>query len=74
MGEKGYLKKHDFLPIASYEYIEPFIAVRGSVTFDNQTYTITGQGLLEHEWASGFLMKISTAEIGLLLIWIIRLN
>ncbi|MBP3141437.1 lipocalin-like domain-containing protein [Aliivibrio fischeri] len=54
MGEKGYLKKHDFLPIASYEYIEPFIAVRGSVTFDNQTYTITGQGLLEHEWASGF--------------------
>lgn len=54
MGEEGYVKKHHFLSIASYEYLEPFIAVRGSVTFDNQTYSIKGDGFLEHEWASGF--------------------
>lgn len=55
LGEDGYSRKHDLIPIASYEYIFPFLSVRGNVTLNNQIYTISGQAILEHEWASGFL-------------------
>ncbi len=55
LGENGYSKKHDLLPIASYEYIVPFLTVRGNITLGDEAYTISGKAILEHEWASGFL-------------------
>lgn len=55
LGEQGYSKKHDLMPIASYEYMAPFLAVRGNVTLDNKVYSFVGKGILEHEWGSGLL-------------------
>ncbi|MDD9156543.1 lipocalin-like domain-containing protein [Aliivibrio sp. S4TY2] len=55
LGNDGYSKKHDLIPVASHEYIFPFVNVRGNITLDNKAYTISGKAILEHEWASGFL-------------------
>ena len=55
LGDEGYSRKHDLIPVASYEYIFPFLTVRGNLTLDNRVYTLSGQAILEHEWASGFL-------------------
>ncbi|OCH15432.1 lipocalin-like domain-containing protein [Aliivibrio sp. 1S128] len=55
LGDHGYSKKHDLLPVASYEYIFPFLTAHGKMTLDNETYTVSGDAILEHEWASGFL-------------------
>ena len=55
LGDSGYSKKHELIPVASYEYIFPFLTVRGSITLNNKVYTIAGSAILEHEWASGFL-------------------
>lgn len=55
LGESGYSKKHELIPVASYEYIFPFLTVRGNITLNNKVYTIAGTAILDHEWTSGFL-------------------
>ncbi|SDG72386.1 Predicted secreted hydrolase [Vibrio xiamenensis] len=55
-GEKGYVKKDAFLPIASYNVASPFLNVNGKLKLNNgRELDVSGQGWLSKEWGSGLL-------------------
>lgn len=54
-GENGYQKKHDLLPIASYNFSAPFLALNGTLTLDGADIEVSGNAWLHKEWGSGLL-------------------
>ncbi|MDG3087949.1 lipocalin-like domain-containing protein [Vibrio hannami] len=54
-GEGGYTKKHDLLPIASYNVQAPFISVIGELILNGETIAVTGTGWLDKEWGTDSL-------------------
>lgn len=57
-GERGYVKKHDLLPVASHNILSPFISVRGELNLGpNNIVPVSGQGWLSKEWGSGLLAQ-----------------
>ncbi|QIA64948.1 carotenoid 1,2-hydratase [Vibrio astriarenae] len=55
-GEQGYSEKSADGQVASYYYSQPFIEVSGEVTIDGVTRRVTGQGWIDREWSSQFLL------------------
>ncbi|PFG58589.1 putative secreted hydrolase [Vibrio sp. ES.051] len=55
-GEQGYSAKSADGQVASYYYSQPFIDVTGEVTMDGKTHRVSGQGWLDREWSSQFLL------------------
>jgi predicted secreted hydrolase len=55
-GEQGYSKKSADGEVASYYYSQPFIDVMGEVTIEGRTHKVTGQGWIDREWSSQFLL------------------
>ncbi len=55
LGDNGYLIRHGTDLIASHEYIFPFVEVYGNLTLADKVYTISGNAIFKHGWASGFL-------------------
>lgn len=54
-GENGYQKKHDLLPIASYNFSAPFLALNGKLMLDGKEIEVSGNAWLHKEWGSGLL-------------------
>lgn len=54
-GEKGYQKKHDMLPVASYNFSAPFLALNGTLVLDGEDIEVSGNAWLHKEWGSGLL-------------------
>lgn len=54
-GENGYQKKHDLLPIASYNFSAPFLALNGTLALDGVEVEVSGNAWLHKEWGSGLL-------------------
>ncbi|MBW3696774.1 carotenoid 1,2-hydratase [Vibrio sp. T187] len=54
-GDKGYQQKHDLLPVASYNFSAPFLAVSGVLKLDGRTIRVKGNAWLHKEWGSGLL-------------------
>lgn len=54
-GENGYQKKHDLLPIASYNFSAPFLALGGTLKLDGAEIEVSGTAWLHKEWGSGLL-------------------
>ncbi|MDK9738943.1 carotenoid 1,2-hydratase [Vibrio sp. D404a] len=54
-GENGYQKKHDLLPIASYNFSAPFLALDGTLKLDGAEIEVSGTAWLHKEWGSGLL-------------------
>lgn len=55
-GDKGYVSKHDLLPIASHNMTAPFLSVRGDLKLgDEERVAVEGQGWMSKEWGSGLL-------------------
>ncbi len=55
-GEQGYSVKSADKSVASYYYSQPFIQVSGEVTIDGHRHNVTGQGWIDREWSSQFLL------------------
>ncbi|RTZ16740.1 carotenoid 1,2-hydratase [Vibrio aquaticus] len=57
-GDKGYVSKHDLLPIASHNMTAPFLSVRGELKMgDEERISVEGQGWMSKEWGSGLLAQ-----------------
>lgn len=54
-GENGYQKKHDLLPVASYNFSAPFLALGGTLKLDGAEIEVSGTAWLHKEWGSGLL-------------------
>jgi predicted secreted hydrolase len=54
-GNAGFSQKGPMPRSASYYYSQPHLRVHGSVTRDGHRETVTGEGWLDHEWASQYL-------------------
>ncbi|GEM79108.1 lipocalin-like domain-containing protein [Vibrio superstes] len=55
-GEEGYSEKSADGSVASYYYSQPFISVQGEVTIDGKSHQVKGQGWIDREWSSQFLL------------------
>lgn len=55
-GNQGYSIKSADGQVASYYYSQPFIDVSGEVTIDGVVHQVTGQGWIDREWSSQFLL------------------
>lgn len=55
-GEQGYSVKSADGQVASYYYSQPFIDVSGQITMDGKTQKVTGEGWIDREWSSQFLL------------------
>ncbi|MFA0011862.1 lipocalin-like domain-containing protein [Vibrio lentus] len=55
-GEQGYSTKSGDGKVASYYYSQPFIDVSGEVTIDGVTHQVSGEGWIDREWSSQFLL------------------
>jgi predicted secreted hydrolase len=51
-GESGYSKKTQNEQLRSYYYSQPFIDANGTVTINNQSFSVKGLGWYDHEWTS----------------------
>jgi predicted secreted hydrolase len=56
-GDKGYSIKSGDGAVASYYYSQPYIDVTGEVTYNGVTEAVTGQGWLDREWSTQFLLE-----------------
>ncbi|MEH0741119.1 carotenoid 1,2-hydratase [Vibrio cholerae] len=57
-GERGYVAKHDLLPIASYNIFAPFLNVQGSITLPgDRQIKVDGKAWMSKEWGSGLLAE-----------------
>lgn len=55
-GERGYVKKHDLLPVASHVITAPFLSVHGELQLDDgQPFQVKGKAWMSKEWGSGLL-------------------
>ncbi|MGY5612955.1 lipocalin-like domain-containing protein [Vibrio brasiliensis] len=57
-GERGYVVKHDLLPIASHNITAPFLNVKGLLDLGgNKVVPVEGKGWMSKEWGSGLLAE-----------------
>ncbi|MGD8233086.1 lipocalin-like domain-containing protein [Vibrio sp. TRT 1302] len=57
-GERGYVVKHDLLPIASHNITAPFLNVKGLLDLGgNKVVAVEGKGWMSKEWGSGLLAE-----------------
>ncbi|UUM31672.1 lipocalin-like domain-containing protein [Vibrio japonicus] len=57
-GEYGYQKKHDLLPVASYNLTAPFVRVKGTLKLGNdKSVRVEGNAWLSKEWGSGLMAE-----------------
>ncbi|USD34059.1 carotenoid 1,2-hydratase [Vibrio coralliilyticus] len=57
-GDKGYVEKHDLLPIASYNLTSPFIKVKGALQLDSGLLVpVEGSAWMSKEWGSGLIVE-----------------
>ncbi|USD42556.1 carotenoid 1,2-hydratase [Vibrio sp. SCSIO 43135] len=62
LGDKGYQKKHDLLPIASYNLSAPFLSVKGWLQLDkNRAVEVKGEAWMSKEWGTGL---IAAGQVG----------
>ncbi|MFM2642229.1 lipocalin-like domain-containing protein [Vibrio chagasii] len=54
-GENGYQKKHDLLPVASYNFSAPFLSLSGVLNLDGVAKEVKGTAWVHKEWGSGLL-------------------
>ncbi|MDC5707302.1 carotenoid 1,2-hydratase [Vibrio europaeus] len=56
--ERGYVVKHDLLPIASHNLTAPFLAVEGRLELaPDRVIDVKGTGWMSKEWGSGLLAE-----------------
>lgn len=56
--ERGYVIKHDLLPIASLNVTSPFLNVEGQLQLSpNSFISVKGKGWMSKEWGSGLLAE-----------------
>ncbi|MCG9578834.1 carotenoid 1,2-hydratase [Vibrio tubiashii] len=56
--ERGYVVKHDLLPIASHNLTAPFLAVEGQLELaPDKVIDVKGTGWMSKEWGSGLLAE-----------------
>jgi predicted secreted hydrolase len=55
-GVQGYSVKSADGSVASHYYSQPFIDVEGTITFKGEQHKVTGQGWIDREWSSQFLL------------------
>ncbi|NVD06769.1 carotenoid 1,2-hydratase [Vibrio sp. JPW-9-11-11] len=57
-GERGYVKKHNLLPVASHSITAPFLSVRGEIQLgQGNAIQVQGQAWMSKEWGSGLLAE-----------------
>lgn len=57
-GENGYQKKHDLLPVASFNLTAPFVRVKGTLKLGNDKLVpVEGHAWLSKEWGSGLMAE-----------------
>lgn len=57
-GDRGYVAKHDLLPIASHNVTMPFLDVVGELSLDGQApIRVFGSAWMSKEWGSGLLAE-----------------
>lgn len=57
-GEYGYQKKHDLLPVASYNLTAPFLRVKGALRLGpNKLISVKGNAWMSKEWGSGLMAE-----------------
>ncbi|MGD8170329.1 lipocalin-like domain-containing protein [Vibrio sp. TRT 21S02] len=57
-GDRGYVEKHDLLPIASYNLSVPFLNVNGYLQLTNgKVLKVQGSGWMSKEWGSGLMAE-----------------
>ncbi|MDN3609862.1 lipocalin-like domain-containing protein [Vibrio ostreicida] len=57
-GEKGYIKKHEMLPLASHKISHPFVAVQGTLQLGNGVpIVVEGQAWISQEWSSDLAVQ-----------------
>ncbi|MBW8190513.1 carotenoid 1,2-hydratase [Neiella marina] len=54
-GDNGFSVKNN-QGSGSYYYSQPYLQLSGTITIDNQVIAVTGQGWLDREWSSQFLL------------------
>lgn len=55
-GERGYIIKHDLLPVASHNIYAPFLAVQGKIELEkDKVIEVSGEGWMSKEWGSNVL-------------------
>lgn len=55
-GEQGYSIKSASGEVASYYYSQPFIEVAGEVVIQGKRHQVSGNGWIDREWSSQFLL------------------
>jgi predicted secreted hydrolase len=55
-GDEGYSEKSADGKVASYYYSQPFIDVHGTVSINGESHQVSGQGWIDREWSSQFLL------------------
>ncbi|WP_194435190.1 lipocalin-like domain-containing protein [Vibrio fluminensis] len=55
-GNQGYSKKSADGKVASYYYSQPFIEVTGEVVIQGKRHQVSGNGWIDREWSSQFLL------------------
>ncbi|WP_042987219.1 lipocalin-like domain-containing protein [Vibrio coralliilyticus] len=57
-GDKGYVEKHDLLPIASYNLTNPFLKVKGMLQLGSRKLIpVEGEAWMSKEWGSGLMAE-----------------
>nr|WP_243641904.1 lipocalin-like domain-containing protein [Vibrio sinensis] len=57
-GDRGYVNKHDLLPIASHNVTSPFLRVEGLLTFgEDSSLRIIGDAWMSKEWGTGLMTE-----------------
>ncbi len=55
-GERGYIIKHDLLPVASHNIYAPFLSVQGKIELEKgKVIDVSGDGWMSKEWGSNVL-------------------
>lgn len=57
-GDRGYVNKHDLLPIASHNVTSPFLKVQGFITFgEERALRVDGDAWMSKEWGTGLMAE-----------------
>ncbi|WP_434086560.1 lipocalin-like domain-containing protein [Vibrio neptunius] len=57
-GDKGYVEKHDLMPIASYNLTTPFVKVKGALRLGtHKLIPVEGEAWMSKEWGSGLMAE-----------------
>ncbi|AXY00862.1 carotenoid 1,2-hydratase [Vibrio alfacsensis] len=54
-GDKGFQVKHALLSVSSFSFSAPFLNVKGTITLNGQSISVTGSAWTQKEWGSGLI-------------------